>query len=110
MRTNSETLDIEVLRHYQAMRNSLFSFMHTWLALEQLTRTEGLEHHDAISDESWLQASANVLTAVECLVDIVTHSADPIPIHWLQWRVDTANQLQQLDERIALVLKSAMRP
>lgn len=110
MRNKTETLDLEVLRHYCAMRDYLLSFMHTWLALEQLTRTEGLEHHDAISDESWLQASANVLTAVECLIDIVTHSPDPIPIYWLQWRVDTANHLQQLDERIALVLKSAMRP
>lgn len=107
MRVNDQPLDREVLRHFQGMRDDLGGFMEKWISLEQLMHEHDLQFAGNTDDVHWYMTCQHVMSSMDALIDIVKNAEQPVPIHWLRWRRETAAQLDSWLATLEMVLEQS---
>lgn len=104
MRVNDESLDLEVLRHFVAMRDNLIGLQEQWLSLEQLMTEHGLMFHKREHFALWYNASSYAMCGLENLCRIVNEGERPMPLHWERWRRETARKLESMQAIVDMAL------
>jgi hypothetical protein len=110
MRVNDLALDGEVLRHFEAMRDSSTDFLEEWISLEQLMHEHGLEFMDGRSAVEWYNACYDAMNVLDRLINIVAAAPEPVPLHWLRWRTETRKSLTTFLDMLDLALPQHLRP
>lgn len=99
-----EAFDRELRRHFTGIAAAALEGLHLWLSAEQLIVNSPYSLEGAQRQVQWEAITEHFTSVIDLLTSITNDQDGPTQLLWVQWRLQLAKQIGELNTRVDYAL------